>query len=788
MRYAQRVIRQWNLPGLLLIPTIVTLTLVVRAPAATASVGEISQPARPPIPPPLSETSAYVKQFEETSYYLEDVAFVTTDVGWAVGQVHWDATQKRYAGTIVKTVDGGETWVLQDAGVNEPLRGLCFLDGEQGWAVGANGTILHTTDSGSHWSKQAVDTTDDFRGVVFVDANSGWATSIRDIHRNERTGEADDWQGSIWHTSDGGQSWVRQTLPESASLLNGVDFADERHGFAVGIKRVGQDGSGPQHSAVVYRTIDGGQTWAEAYDPGLAMTLTGIEFVDAVNGWAVGFITNSGIEGGSVIHTSDGGETWERQDAGGFGRLLRAVQFIDQERGYIVGADYMGAWGPPVYRTVDGGKTWTEIRMARHENDGLSGVAVVGDRVIAVGEHDYVIKSDRAWDSCEPATSGPQTPPPSPCYDCDCLFRQFFVNIHYKLQDVFFLDEMQGWVVGSRSFGVSISGQVVLHTADGGATWETQYEDASPLDSLWSIYRLNGVYFSDAQTGWAVGRAQSFVGDQRWDFRGAILHTTDGGKRWEQQGMELYADWALEFFAVQFLDSQNGWALAESRFPERTVFVAHTTDGGNRWDWVDTGVEGSLGVGYEYVMGDLDFTDEQHGLVVGGLGKVIRTDDGGGHWAQQEVDCGYPSCNYALYALDMINGQRGGIAGQEYFSTSNGGSRWSMQDLPFSVDLFDIKFVDTEQGWMVGDHGVVLHTEDGGDSWSLAQSGLLDPLFGVCFVNPQHGWFIGDYGTIVSYASSQVPTGTVPLLSPIWRPGQSVSSGLNAGIQIIYVP
>lgn len=788
MWHTQFVIRQWNRVRSSLVPTIVTLTLAAGLPATTAAVGETAQSLRPSVPSVLSETSAFAKHFEETSYYLEDVAFITADVGWGVGQVHWDAANKQYVGTIVKTVDGGETWSLQDAGVNESLRGLCFVDGEQGWAVGANGVIVHTSDGGSHWSQQSVDTTDDFRGVVFVNANSGWATSIRSVHYNERTGKADDWQGSIWHTSDGGQSWVRQIIPDNASLLNRIDFVDEQRGWAVGIRRVGEDAFGPQHSAVVYRTIDGGQTWAESYNPDLAMTLTGVDFVDAANGWAVGFITNSGIKGGSVIHTSDGGETWRRQDAGGFGRLLRDVQFIDQERGYIVGADYMAAWGPPVYRTMDGGKTWTEIRMARHEVDGLTGVAVVGDQMIAVGEHDYVVKTDRAWDSCEPKPVGPQTPPPMPCYDCDCLFRQYFINTHYKLQDVFFVDEMQGWAVGSRSFGVSISGQVILHTANGGESWEIQYEDAPPPGSSWSLYRLNGVYFLDAQTGWAVGRAATFQGNQGREHRGAILHTTNGGTSWEQQGIELHDQWALEFFAVQFLDRQNGWALAESRFPHRTVFLAHTTDGGASWNWVDTGVEGPLGVGYEYVMGDLYFTDEQHGLVVGGLGLVIRTDDGGMHWSKQTVDCGYSSCSYAFYALDMIDARRGGIAGQEYFSTSDGGSRWSMRDLPFGVELYDIKFVGEEQGWMVGDHGVVLHTEDSGNSWNLVQSGLLDTLFGAYFVDSQHGWFVGDYGAIVQYSSSHVPTGPASLLSPIWRPSQAISSGLGVGGQIIYVP
>jgi photosystem II stability/assembly factor-like uncharacterized protein len=793
IRHNHAVRRSWNRFGLSLLAWVATLAVAAgaaRGAAAAPPAGDALRAAYPVAPSPAGETPAFVKQFEETSYYLEDLAFVTPDVGWAVGQVHWDAARKQYVGTIVKTTDRGRTWAPQDAGVDESLRGLSFPDQNQGWAVGANGAIVHTADGGQHWTRQEVDTADSFRGVVFVDARNGWATSIKGVHRNEQTGEDNDWQGSVWHTGDGGQTWARQSLPESASLLNRIDFVDARHGWAVGLKRSGEDYSGPQHSAVIYRTADGGLTWTEAYAPDLAITLTGVDFVDADNGWAVGFITNSGIEGGAVFHTSDGGQTWERQDAGGFNRLLRDVQFVDRERGYIVGADYAGAWGPPVYRTLDGGKSWSEVRLPRHENDGLSAVAIVGDRLVAVGEHDYMVETDRAWADCAPK---PTAEPP--CDDCACLLKASYINTHYRLQDVFFTDASHGWAVGSRSFGVSTAGQVILHTADGGATWDTQYEDAPPADSTWSIYRLDGVYFSDTQTGWAVGRSEYFRED-RPAHRGAILHTADGGKTWKQQGVELYqgvgeqTDRDREFFAVRFLDNRQGWALAESRYPDHTVFLAHTTDAGEHWTWVDTGVEGPLGVGYESVMGKLDFTDAQHGWVAGGLGLVLRSEDGGATWTKQELDCGYPNCSFALYALDILNGSQGAIAGQRYAGTSNGGARWSMPDNPYHVDFFDVQLTGGQgpQGWMAGNHGVVLHTDDGGNSWNLVQAGLLDPLFGLHFIDAQHGWFVGDYGAIVRYAAAQVPSGPATLLSPIWRPGQAMSGGAGVGVQVMYVP
>src|SRR6516164_5386507 len=40
------------------------------------------------------------------------------------------------------------------------------------------------------------------------------------------------------------------------------------------------------------------------------------------------------------------------------------------------------------------------------------------------------------------------------------------------------------------------------------------------------------------------------------------------------------------------------------------------------------------------------------------------------------------------------------------------------------ANLHDVQFVGSRQGWAVGDHGVIWHSEDGGESWSLQTSGV----------------------------------------------------------------
>lgn len=64
-------------------------------------------------------------------------------------------------------------------------------------------------------------------------------------------------------------------------------------------------------------------------------------------------------------------------------------------------------------------------------------------------------------------------------------------------------------------------------------------------------------------------------------------------------------------------------------------------------------------------------------------------------------------------------GERGVIV----LSDDNGRS-WRQVQVPVSVSLSAVQFVDTERGWAVGHAGTVLATIDGGEHWSLQLSGL----------------------------------------------------------------
>ncbi|MBV9124927.1 MAG: hypothetical protein JO112_16355, partial [Planctomycetes bacterium] len=57
--------------------------------------------------------------------------------------------------------------------------------------------------------------------------------------------------------------------------------------------------------------------------------------------------------------------------------------------------------------------------------------------------------------------------------------------------------------------------------------------------------------------------------------------------------------------------------------------------------------------------------------------------------------------------------------------------------------LHAVQFVDRNEGWAVGDEGVVWHTMDGGLLWEKQPTGVRASLRSLHFLNPYTGWVVG---------------------------------------------
>lgn len=108
-----------------------------------------------------------------------------------------------------------------------------------------------------------------------------------------------------------------------------------------------------------------------------------------------------------------------------------------------------------------------------------------------------------------------------------------------------------------------------------------------------------------------------------------------------------------------------------------------------------------------------------------------------------------PTAN--LHGVCFLSPEEGWVVGQlgKIFHTTDGGKHWGEQSSQTNLLLTEVDFVDQSHGWAVGERGVILHSEDGGKSWKIQQSGVSYPLFDVDFIDQRKGWAVGHWGTIL---------------------------------------
>jgi photosystem II stability/assembly factor-like uncharacterized protein len=315
----------------------------------------------------------------------------------------------------------------------------------------------------------------------FVSADEGWVTAY------SPTAGEDPYSHSILRTRDGGVHWEGVYGPDPDLSLGPVCFLDDQTGWVVAMESRRESLDSLLHfDYYVLRTIDSGTTWtktAVALDFGL-LYLNDIVFADPSRG----FIVGSGRKGiGAVIfRTADGGATWTPCDAEGAEWSLDGIQaasFSDGQKGWAVAGWESGAGeGSAILHTEDGGLPWE--RQYGYETETPTG--------------------DHLW---------------------------------YRGAD--FVDAEHGWVVGD--------GGLLLRTTDRGETWQ---ELEAPAGT-----NLRAVDFLDPLEGWVAGMG------------GYVLHTTDGGDTWVREAVATTANLS----AIEVFDQAHGVALTVADSGEGTL-------------------------------------------------------------------------------------------------------------------------------------------------------------------------------------------------------------------------
>ncbi|HEX2786376.1 MAG TPA: YCF48-related protein [Ignavibacteria bacterium] len=591
--------------------------------------------------------------------------------------------------------------------------------------------LLNTISSNkiySQWFWQnPIPTGNRINGVEFLNENTGWfvcnagtiinttnggntfnlnqnitSNNLYDICKYNNYIFISSDSGKIIKSSDNGTHW--QVISSNITdVLSSIHFVNENTGWAAGNIRT------------IYKTINGGINWqVQVQHTGTDLNV--VYFINANTGWAGG--------SGFLRKTTDGGANWFFQTLGSFADC-RAIKFLNETTGWICG------WSGNLYKTTNAGINWIDKNFTGYNFYSISiidnnNLIVGGDRTYLTtnsGNNWITISSDSTW-----------------------LYHPYFVNTNvvyagastaiWKSMDggfnwskltprqlpymsqnhINFLNETTGWIFG-------FNGRIIKST-NGGNNWINQ--------SFNNFYPGNSS-FINVNTG--------FLGT----FGGDYFKTTNGGNNWEIN------DTKLNVIKINFINELTGWMLGRE-------LIIKTTNGGLNWT-IQYSIEGQ---GDRFT--NIDFFNDQTGLVSCDYGEILRTQNGGSNWTIMQLDVIY----HNFFDVDFSNSNVwvAGDSGLVYRST-NYGINWERQMTGVKSVLKSIDFVNDYTGWIVGRNGTIIKTINGGLNWSKQNSYTNYELFSISMVNSNTGWITGDNVTVLKTTNGGEPVNITPIHTSI---------------------
>ena len=233
---------------------------------------------------------------------------------------------------------------------------------------------------------------------------------------------------------------------------------------------------------------------------------------------------------------------------------------------------------------------------------------------------------------------------------------------------------------GDRLVAVGERGSVLL-SDDGGRAWRQ-------ARSVPVSVALTDVHFASASDGWAVGHS------------GVVLHSGDGGETWQRQLDGRQAAQAILDDARRRADAGEEGAAAAVRSAEFLV-----SDGPDK---------PFLGV---------RFADAQHGYVVGAYGLALSTADGGKSWQSLVGRIPNPRGKH-LYQV-QLDGEHVLVAGEQgaLLRSVDGGAHFAEVVTPYAGTFFGALELDGDTLLAYGLRGNAWRSGDGGASWQRVDLG-----------------------------------------------------------------
>ncbi len=344
-----------------------------------------------------------------------------------------------------------------------------------GWAIGHDesntAVILYTKNGGKKWVVQGKNTMwEGYTGqdISAIDKHTAWAA----LASNPADGS-----GKILHTTNGGATWIEQTLPEGVQGdIKGIKGLTRLEAWAVSI------------AGTVLHTTDGGKVWNIVEHP--KFEIRQVNRMDAIgcrdvldtdrSGKNTGEIHSNvwiadeyGDDGGhlGMIHTLYNGDIWRQEYLPPTDNTDFKVHMVSAYSPRVVWA---ATWGSgALFRTVDGGENWKIVADLRSMNDFDDMCAYSADALWLVqfqasgsgAGHIYRVRLE----------------------DGEAVIDDFTPDLNYRFEGLTCVSDQVAVAVGyTDAIEPPQQRGIILVTNDGGQTWENQ---PLPVDDvyLWKV-------------------------------------------------------------------------------------------------------------------------------------------------------------------------------------------------------------------------------------------------------------------------------------------------------------
>ena len=295
-------------------------------------------------------------------------------------------------------------------------------------------------------------------------------------------------------------------------------------------------------------------------------------------------------------------------------------------------------------------------------------------------------------------------------------------------QSVRFVTKTVGW-------GVTRDG-LIYKTSNGGRNWSLELEG--------SDYKINQVAFVDKSTGWAVGE-RGVTAYTNESIRAIARQMNENPKiasLLNQVGPESEQSPGDMSYVVEIMAVIRERVTLNLPDDDLAAIVTGlpTSNRGKRYPWlpVPSGTTEDLN-DIVHVPGTF--------WAIGDNGVVIRTNDAASSWGRSvaRVDHDFLAVTFADASNGWIVGNKGVI-----LKTSDGGDSWQVEECGQDVDLVDIAATGDGLVWAVGKQGRVCYRRNSDEGWSQKRvAGDDSDLSSIQFIDSANGIVLGDGGVIL---------------------------------------